>query len=1287
MKRFLWSVLGSAIVLISYGAGAQSTSEFVDIPPNYDTLALERAGVLKTWADELFIDDPYSDLTGEKLKAVRQLYQQAHEAACDADPQQFSTPAGKDAARATRELLRADIRYRTLLLQAQLPFWGATYARSIFIPGQENTLFNHYIEDYKQVQKEVTTRLKAIDAAGKDELDESANQVRADGQAVANQVKMEQQDVHGISDATSQQETLQRIRTIDASIASLAVEAQKAETKLHAAQSSVSANLTSALGASLGIPPNITSAAASGNLQNTIVAVVTSDAVVQSPAIADAVKSVQQAAPDTWQAVSKIRELNDEFQKDRRLVTQYRSAAEYVGEAIRTGSIDRIARAGQELCSLNNSDIQNRCRQLESQVAAAKPVQNAVDFVRRAAAQGAAIQKTGFALQSQLTDALIAKTGALDSQLDRLGSFADQAVTRLAQNRAELLANWTKLYSDSARAAQLTGNAGRALLDGYARSASHDLVDWLNMTNPGARDALMRTAGFTSSDQLEAALHHRGLAAISNWVRIDDQGVLQLNDAQNTALGPLKVLFARATQVTNVDAQDAQAAIQTAVQNGQDQINAARAIVLRYMDAPTFVRIASDASSKLTPADQANLWTQSVGQLTATARHSVVQSIAETEVGAAAQAQVSVPQIAAQLPPAPPEPPPAQDSDAGDQQQQMAIAALSAAYPVAGTAAKIVVGALAAMEQMGRLKELNNERSTLSQEQAQLSMVFKQVTLDQALAQQERRMASALQAAATTQSRLYAEAVSQAGQTQKGLRAEVILHRSLAFYRAERLREQYDRVSAAYALWLFDGTTSKEKIAELVRDDPQTLRYATDTDIQLYSWLSRTGESSREDLFRLTDHWEKLHDLVERVRVERGELPGPGEKLGAYGQRDFDLSRDLLTGSEDAARVKEWLANPTHDLTVSFTLKPKQERFGEYGPIKVVDSVARGATAPAEPQSAHQSPTSTSQTQKVLQLHNLRLLEVRIRGLYQQANGAPQERTVDATLSHPGYAWVARAGGTGREPWLFQLERRWPTGAVPGLSADPMTVTSVKAYLSSTNYGGPFIGYSPYTTWSLTLRAMSRAIQPPKSIGLSFAYVSLDSTQPRTEGEFLKQFGYDIASYAVRASNANADTALSAGATLSTFPVKWYQTSLVADGQPAVPMSEQAIIDLLGTAPTGSDASLVDDDQCKDEPRPAGVVASGPPEPQRWRVAVSCRAQSEIQADLIATLEQQPRRSSGEAPNQEAHARALTTTGEWMTRLRAASVCDWDKQGRAKGALAVAPPGAWLFGLNQRVSQ
>jgi hypothetical protein len=884
-------------------------------------------------------------------------------------------------------------------------------------------------------------------------------------------------------------------------------------------------------------------------------------------------------------------------------------------------------------------------------------------------------------LQRRIADTLASGEAVMDNAYDRLGAYTEESLGRALQSQDKIRAEWKNIYTSAAKDAAISPDGANLLLQGYVRSAPRDVVSWMGSVSPTGRDWLMSQAGVASPAALEARIRAEGWGTLQQWVTVDAQGNIALSDGSKTRLGALAELLGRADSVADsVDPQEAKAAVRDVVVRGKDSLKEARGVILRNVDGPTFTRLVSQGTSNLAANEQAALWLSTVEKLNRSPRGAVVQSIAEVEIGAAAQAQVARPEVAAKLPREPtPAGPPAEGSDAGQQQQQMAIAALKAAYPVAGVAAEIVTNAFKAMEQIAVLEGIEQRRSALSQEQARLSMIFKQTTLDSALAEQERRMAAALKQAARAQSKLYAEAISLSGNTAKGLRAEVILQRSLAFYRAERLREEYDRVSAAYALWLWDGTPSKDKISELIQNDPQMLRYALDSDIQLYSWLSRVGESSRADVFQLGDHWEKIKDLVERVRVTQGESPGI-DNLGKYDQQTLNLL-ELLDESQ-ARRLKAWLDKPSQKLILTFTIAPADERFREYAEPAPRTPLSKGATMPAEPAAfvghvagvRNERIDETSQRQ--LKLRNLRLLEVRLAGVYQLSAGAPQYTSVAASLAHPGYAFVARNGAPDRDPYLFQLERRWPTGPRSGLNYEQMTQQSVQRYLHDSDFNSPFLGYSPYTNWTLTLEPTARA---PQAIFVAFAYVSLDSTVPRTEADFVKRFQQTVSSFAASTSSKPAQTgSTQVEAMLSAFPVPWFRTEIQDGDKPPVVLSDEAVTVFAGTAPSAGDLGSITSDRCPGEQSPPGV-STGESRPNAFRVSVVCRAERDIATDLVAFFDRQASRGPGVPPDVGAHKRATENAAQWLNRLRDAGVCSWDQRGQIRTSITKAAPGAWLF--------
>lgn len=142
------------------------------------------------------------------------------------------------------------------------------------------------------------------------------------------------------------------------------------------------------------------------------------------------------------------------------------------------------------------------------------------------------------------------------------------------------------------------------------------------------------------------------------------------------------------------------------------------------------------------------------------------------------------------------------------------------------------------------------------------------------------------------------------------------IRRGWAFYLAERMREEFDQFDRSFALWA-RGKAARGVIEQEIRNDPQNVRYALDSQIQLFDWLDRSRESAKTDPDFLRVHWNRMVRLAKDVCQKQGCKPGDG-LMGQVGNtRQVSILSDLLS-AHDRQRFFEWQRNPLGHFVRNF---------------------------------------------------------------------------------------------------------------------------------------------------------------------------------------------------------------------------------------------------------------------------------------------------------------------------------------------------------------------------------
>jgi hypothetical protein len=280
----------------------------------------------------------------------------------------------------------------------------------------------------------------------------------------------------------------------------------------------------------------------------------------------------------------------------------------------------------------------------------------------------------------------------------------------------------------------------------------------------------------------------------------------------------------------------------------------------------------------------------------------------------------------------------------------------------------------------------------------------------------------------------------------------------------------------------------------------------------------------------------------------------------------------------------------------------------------------------------------------------VRLLEVRLAGYKPEGSGHGESPIrVIHRLEHPGYGLVAQFGRDRSKTGMYQVEWRIPPAPADGLDFRDMIAGDVVQDLQTRKDNVPFEGYSPYTTWKLTLRPPTEKNVHYSGVRVAFAYAKAEGT-PVTEGDFLEWYRNRFA--------AAADAKAAKGSALfSSLPVPWIQTQLVDHKGSAVTLDGITLAEAIARQPGAElveGAPLLAATGC--DARAPVRVAKAPPQ---LRVVTMCRDQAAIAADLVRAYEQDERPRQRQSLPYAIHKRAVLQAQQQMAALRASNVCHW----------------------------
>lgn len=215
----------------------------------------------------------------------------------------------------------------------------------------------------------------------------------------------------------------------------------------------------------------------------------------------------------------------------------------------------------------------------------------------------------------------------------------------------------------------------------------------------------------------------------------------------------------------------------------------------------------------------------------------------------------------------------------GSTEEAVTMLALNAALPGAGAAIS-AIGALGAMDEAGdRLDEIDAQDRRLTEELMHLQPFQTKLDTDRSVAEQQGRIARLRVRSAERRSSRYANRVTRIGSRSQAIEDALRDRHQVIFLEAELLRESFDRLDAALAYWYGGSNEDTGRIESYYRTRAEWSRYQLDTEIELFSWLDRSQDGQRSDFGSLRNHWERMQTLVTQA-CQRDFRCGPQNRGG-----------------------------------------------------------------------------------------------------------------------------------------------------------------------------------------------------------------------------------------------------------------------------------------------------------------------------------------------------------------------------------------------------------------------
>ncbi len=1191
-----------ATVLVLSGVLTGQESQGLSRTPvdlvNFDTLTVELATAQKAIGDEKFI-------FGDR-KGAREAYELASRYVSEINPQNLP-PQADSAAESIVNLLRADIAYRTLLLDTGYSFWGGIKSTRIYIPEIELRNLKASLSAFEKIKKEIDDRVSKLQEVTNSELSTfAAQQVDAEGKAAAQAQQAIAADLKGSFYQRRRDSILGRIDGLAKQRAQLEQEAAAAEKEAADVKASTSSLIIQAAAASAGVPPDLAKGVATGNVKQAISGAISSGALTNIPEVASAVRDLKNAAPQLTAAVQQYEELR---QKGDAIAGGLKSAE----TLLRNPSLENLIRVGTAACG--SASLKATCTTVRADLERSKPVMSLVSVVNIAQQQGQQVQEVVKDVKRGVASLL-----AGDPKLiEPLTAAAKQFVAKNGLSGVETITSQYRTFIDNVASLNIDDDEARLLIDKMVRIWSTAFVAHLRATAPTVLDDIISDLGATSDVDVAGRLAAQGLSVVSR-LRVQ-AGQLQLTTVLgDKSVGRVTDLLHLAKRVPDLETtRDAlQRQYTDLITELASKGTQYRRLILESIDVAdteNILRQWLDEKDNAAAANRrADAWKAIVSNAPTNTGDWLRREVTNLGVGTlTGQAFASTPSLE---PAAPAAPSKASGGDTGKAvAEATAMAALNAAFPGASVVVSLVNNFTRMQLLIQRMNDLAVMMRDLLLEEARLRDVVADAILDDALAQREAEIALLLQDAAEKQVDIYRSAIVSLGTQAKATRDQIALRRPLTFFMAERMRRQFDQLEASFATWLSPEST----VAKLVHENPQNLRFAIDSDIHLFGWLNREREATRVDLDVLLNHWRQIVALVEEVKDDIGSVsPGDG-RFGDIGTIDLSLKR--LVPPAQWNRFVQWQKAPgVGGLQLTFTIDPSDNWMGE------VPDVPGGRTA-----------------------ENVRVIEVRLAGVNRERETALNS----VSLEHPGHALVRAPADSENEGVFYQRELR-PLVRQAAFDSGPFDVAKLRAWWSQPAAGVPraFEGYSPYTTWTISFSAMppDSGIDALGDIRVRISYFYIDKKRLSTEAQFVQWLQHARSSPSTNLSKDEAWVRYE-------FPVRWFRLQLRSQAkgvakhprpielQPSQFSSVMTQLD--GTTGKARLQKVAGAPDCS-------KAAAGCPALPEFKLEAVCRTRDEIRADLFDFYKADGRdKDSRGAILQSANRSAQTA----MTRFDNSGVC------------------------------
>ena len=881
--------------------GATPLARAQDNALSRQEILFEIANTYRTVADEQY-------LNGDRVAAATS-YRKANEAARKLNPES-GLVAPSDI-----KLILDEIQYRRTLLDRGLSFWGFEYHLRPYNPVAMWRRFDDTTNQFGDRVSRISGDVEKLLQGNKEQVSTDIAALKTAEDRTVQQLQR-QAAATNLRYAGLRRDMLQdRMNAIMTRQIAIAAERQSLDSQMTAASSALNKVLLDSVASYVGLPPN-TAALVQGAASGEVSGVLSTAALswVSSGGLSELGGDFGKIADAAQSAAAQYKEIRD---KVGMVQDAANNSAELV-RAIQSGNTAAALNAGAQLFDKLPPSTK---RDITQALTDNKTIKSAVALAR----QGSELRTTVVGYVSRLPDLGQTLQGEVTKYLDTSQAEFD---SRYAQALSAVVANATQAADRADALARIAQGWSITFVDEIVPSKS--LVPVARaLGSDCTTDLACRTALL---DKLKAKGFAGPRVSVSTTGEVKVTGpqgdvVLTVNlteIAERTVKRPLQIEKAKIES----DAKAIAAKLSTA------QAAATKAFLAAIPDID-FDRHIGPLLNQLTSQQQSSAL-QSMFPADADGSDLLTRSLASFSMGRDLKSMIDAKTSGSGPAPNPapggpaPQPPPA--GGGGQNAGEQALLSAMAASGPYGAAAAAAIKVLASMEALSNLVDqanhLDNEDRGLTVELLHLAPMSGEIDRDESLAQIAQRVAETKADGAGRRGELYGASLREQGGAASALEAKIKSQLPLTYYLSELLRQEYDQLDRALALWNGDVGPQGRYLQSLLRTDPSKARLALDPDIKLYDWFSRSSEGERKDLDALNEHWARLQTLAKQICNDTGCSPD----VGQIGQVDRSAAIALSAIRSDVIQVS--VGAPT---AIRFTLLPQHMDLPKVDRLRLVD--------------------------------------------------------------------------------------------------------------------------------------------------------------------------------------------------------------------------------------------------------------------------------------------------------------------------------------------------------------